>query len=130
MDIKTILLLDGTDPGVIPRITRLLRDKKVVVITERNLRNEDPYAAPPDFLERLRIFAALDRLLDLVIIGHNEDAGLEKAAVIHEKHRPRTVIVSDGNLRADTRQKYERLGFRQFMTRRELSRQLDAILRR
>ena len=126
--IKTILFLDGSNPEIISRIPRLRQDRKIVVIHEGDVGNDDRYQAPELFLNFLRGFTEL-REFDLVILGNNERAGLAKAGAIHTSLRRKTIVVSDGRLETGAQREYEKLGYERFMTRSKLSRELDAILR-
>jgi hypothetical protein len=125
---KTVLFLDGSDIGTVRRLTRLSQDRKIVVIHEGNIGNDDRYQAPERYLDVLRGYTD-GREFDLTILGNNEKAGLAKAAAIHTSLRRKTIVVSDGRLETGVQHEYEILGYSRFMTRTQLSRELDAILR-
>ena len=79
----------------------------------------------PRFVERYSKLTEWDNAFVLIILGHNQGAGLKKASGIHSKVREKTVVVYNYNLEPGAQTEYEKLGFSRFMQRMELSRLID-----
>ena len=87
-------------------------------VTQERAWNHNLYEANEKTLAKIKELTA-SKNFDIVVLGNNLGAGIVKAASIHPRLHSRTVVVwNDDGLGGKA--EYEKLGFRNFMTRDSL----------
>ena len=115
------LLLADEDLNIVPGI------RLEVIDAFAGTKRCSCYDPDPALCEKIKMMTA-NKEMDIVVIGNNRVAGLEKAKAVAQDLQDRTIVTFFGKLHEGLTREYAEMGFKHFCIRRELRQRLQAMI--